>query len=230
MHLMTEPIQQRTPEWFQYRLGKVTGSRVADVTARTKSGWGAARGHYLMQLVVERLTGDRTERFVNAAMEWGTNTEPYARIAYTECTGNDVVEVGCVDHPSIPTSLASPDGLVYHDGLVEIKCPMTETHISTILGEGIAPKYMQQMQWQMACTGRKWCDFVSFDPRLPGELRIYVERVARDDAAIASLERDVRTFLAEVDTQLDLLALAVGLGAGHDWISSRTLTMEGFAA
>jgi putative phage-type endonuclease len=211
MQLVSEQmIEQRTAEWHRQRLGKVTASRVGDATARLKgNGWAAPRATYLMQLVVERLTGEAAPFFENDAMRWGTNTEPYARLAYSACTGRPVVEVGFFDHPSIGMAGASPDGFIGDDGMLEIKCPTTGTHIETLLGEAIDPKYVKQMMWQMACTGRKWCDFVSYDPRLPEELRLYIQRVERDDAGITALEGDVRLFLGEVDAKIAaLMAIA----------------------
>jgi len=198
-------MTQGTQEWLQERLGKVTASRIADLTAKTKSGWSASRANYMAQLIAERLTGNVTESYTNAAMQWGTETEPQARSAYSFYTDNDVTEVGFIPHPTIPMSGASPDGTVGEDGLVEIKAPNTATHIDTLLGEEIDGKYIKQMQWQLACTGRKWCDFVSFDPRLPAELQIKIIRVNRDDVLIASLEKDVTDFLKEIDIKLDSL-------------------------
>jgi putative phage-type endonuclease len=196
---------QGSPEWFAARLGKVSASRVADVIAKTKTGWGASRANYAADLVAERLTGATAEKYSNAAMAWGTETEPQARSMYEFMRDCDVVEVGTVLHPTIDMSCASPDGLVGDEGLVEIKCPNTATHIDTLLGDAIAGKYITQMQWQMACTGRKWCDFVSFDPRMPGDMQILVSRVARDDAMIADLEKHVIAFIAEVDETIRAL-------------------------
>lgn len=192
-------MEQRSSEWFEARLGKVTASKIADVCAKTKSGWGASRGNYAAQLICERLTGEPTEGFTNAAMQWGTDTEPQARAAYEFLTDNPVTEVALVDHPAIPMSSASPDGLVGADGMVEIKCPNSATHINTLLKETVERKYMLQMQWQMACADRQWCDFVSFDPRLPTELQMWVKRVERNDDMIAETEEIVREFLAEID-------------------------------
>lgn len=189
---------QGSEEWRKERLGKVTASKIADVVARTKTGWGASRANYAAQLIAERLTGVPTEGFTNAAMQHGTATEPEARAAYAFLTDSEVAEVGFVPHSTIPMSGASPDGLVGEDGLIEIKCPNTATHLETLLGAEIDGKYVKQMQWQMACTGRKWCDFVSFDPRLPVELQIKVQRLQRDQALIDSLEKDVADFLAEI--------------------------------
>ncbi len=189
---------QRTDEWFAARLGRVTASRIADVCARTKTGWGASRKNYMAELVAERLTGARAEGFTNAAMQWGTDMEPEARIAYEFYRDATVSEVGFVPHPSIAETGASPDGLVDAAGLLEIKCPNTATHIDTLRGGSLPEKYFLQIQWQLACTGRDWCDFVSYDPRLPESMRLFVDRVKRDDAAISTIEKDVSEFLTEL--------------------------------
>jgi putative phage-type endonuclease len=198
-------MEQRTEEWFSARLGKVTASRVADVVAKTKSGYSASRANYMAQLVVERMTNKQAESYSNAAMEWGTEQEPLARAAYEAEVDVLVEEVGMIDHPTVEMSGASPDGLVGDDGLVEIKCPTTATHIDTLMGEQAPKKYYDQMQWQMACTGRKWCDFVSFDPRMPEGLQLFVKRVERDDEYIAMLESEVATFLQEVSDKVNKL-------------------------
>ena len=192
-------IEQGSPEWFAVRLGKVTASRVADVAAKTKSGWGASRANYMAQLIAERLTGEVAESYTNAAMQWGTEKEPDARAAYEFRTDRTVDLVGFVDHPKIKMTGASPDGLVSIDGLVEIKCPNTATHIDTLLGQGAPGKYVTQIQWQLACTGRKWCDFVSYDPRMPENMRLFISRIGRDDQAIGELEKIVTDFLSELD-------------------------------
>jgi putative phage-type endonuclease len=196
---MTEALIQGSEEWLLARCGKVTASRVADVIAKTKSGPSASRKNYAAELVAERLTGTPASSFTNAAMQWGTETEPQARAAYTFFHDADVQEVGFVLHPRIFGSGASPDGLVGKDGLVEIKCPNTATHIDTLLDKKVPAKYLTQMQWQMACTGRLWCDFVSFDPRLPEELRLFSARVERDDKMIAELEDAVAQFIEEIE-------------------------------
>lgn len=199
---MSEEIIQGSPEWLQMRLGKVTASRVADVIAKTKSGWGASRANYAAQLIAERLTGTVQESYSNAAMQWGTATEPEARDAYSFRVDADVVQVGFVTHPTIRMSGASPDGLIGDLGLVEIKCPNTATHIETLMERTAPTKYITQMQWQMACTGRKWCDFVSFDPRMPESMRLMVSRVHRDDTLITTLEALVWDFIAEIDRKV----------------------------
>lgn len=194
-----EQLVQGSPEWFAARLGKVTASRIADVVARTKSGWGASRANYMSALICERLTGAAEETYINAAMAWGTEKEPEARAAYEFLTGNTVDLVGFVDHPKIAMSGASPDGHIGAEGSLEIKCPNTATHIEFLLEEAIPQKYALQMQWQMACSGRAWTDFVSYDPRMPEGLRMFLKRVDRDSALIPTLEKDVTEFLAELD-------------------------------
>ena len=189
---------QRTAEWHQERLGKVTASCLYKVMAKTKTGYGADRANYHAQLVTERLTGLPTEMFTNAAMNWGTETEPQARAMYSLETADAVEEVGFLAHPHIAMSGASPDGFVGDKGMLEIKCPNSATHIATLTGAGIDRKYVLQMQWQMACAEREWCDFVSFDPRLPLEMQMHVRRVDRDDDLLIEIESEVTKFLAEV--------------------------------
>ena len=190
-------MEQRTEEWFVARLGKVTASRVADVLAKIKTGESASRKNYKMELVVQRLTGKQGESFTNAAMEHGVTNEPFARMAYEAHTGTFVKEEGFVDHPTIEGFGCSPDGIV-GEGLIEIKCPNTATHIETVLENKAPSKYIPQMQAQMACTGAKWCDFVSFDPRVPEDLQLFVVRVERDQEYIDSMEVEVKQFLSEV--------------------------------
>jgi putative phage-type endonuclease len=198
-------VIQGSAEWKALRAGKVTASRIADMMAKTKTGWGASRANYAAQLVAERLTGEVSESYTNAAMQWGTEHEAEARTAYEFRTDANVSEVGFVDHPTIPMTGASPDGLVGSDGMVEIKCPNTATHIDTLLNQDVETKYILQMQWQMACTGRKWCDFASFDPRMPEAMRLTVIRVNRDDVQITMLEKETVAFLAEVEVTVAAL-------------------------
>lgn len=204
-------IVQGSPEWFAIRLGKVTASRVADVVAKTKTGPAASRANYMAELIAERLTGEPAEKFTNAAMQWGTEKEPEARAAYEFRTDATVTEIGFVVHPKIDASGASPDGLIGDDGLLEIKCPGTATHLETLLGQAVPAKYLTQMQWQMACTGRKWCDFASFDPRLPESMCLFVKRVVRDDKRISELENEVAGFLLEMSIKLSELNSLYGL-------------------
>ena len=198
-------IEQGSPEWFAQRCGKATASKIADIIATTKSGPSASRKNYLAQLVAERLTGTVAESYTNGAMQWGKDTEAQARDAYAFLKGLDVEPAPFVDHPNIAMSGASPDGFIGSDGLLEIKCPFTATHIDTILTGKIDSKYITQMQWQLACTGRAFCDFVSYDPRMPEHLAIWVKRVPRDDAMIEELEGAVRAFLAEVSATVTAL-------------------------
>jgi putative phage-type endonuclease len=199
---MIEMMDQGSESWFQVRIGKVTASRVADVIAKTKTGYSATRDNYMAQLVCERLTGQKGESFTNAAMQHGTDTEPLARAAYEALKDVLVDEVGFVPHPSIIMAGASPDGLVGEDGLLEIKCPNTATHIETLLSQSVPGKYFTQMQFQLSCTGRQWCDFVSFDNRLPEELQLFVKRVPRDNEFIKQMEDEVVKFLNELDIKI----------------------------
>jgi putative phage-type endonuclease len=198
-------IEQGTNEWHQMRLGKVTASKIADVMATIKTGEAASRINYRAQLVAERLIGSPTESFSNSAMQWGTDNEPFAREAYERAKKCIVEQVPFIDHPVIPMSGASPDGLIDDDGLVEIKCPNTSTHIDTLLAGKAPSKYIPQMQWQMACTNRQWCDFVSFDPRLPEDLQLAIYRVDRDEDLIVEYEYKVREFLKSIDDTINKL-------------------------
>jgi len=210
-------MAQRTPGWYAARLGKVTASRVGDLTARTRNGWAASRANYLNQLLAERLTQTVVRSPVTAPMQWGIEHEEDARLAYQLYAETDVAECGFVDHPTVAMSGASPDGLVGGQGLVEIKCPTTIAHL-TILVEGHVPeRYLPQIHWQLSCTGREWCDFVSFDPRLFGAATLFVKRVHRDAAIVAELEQQVIEFLAEVDALVSLLdsrygPMRIGIG------------------
>lgn len=197
---------QGSPEWLAIRCGRVTASRVRDVVATTKSGgYGAGRKNYMAELIGERLTGTPAEQYVSAAMAEGSRREPAARFNYALKTGFEIEEVGFVNHPRIAMAGCSPDGLVGNDGLVEIKCPNLATHIDTLLSEKIDAGYMDQMQFQMACTGRAWVDFVSYDDRLPEEMQMSILRVMRDNKRIEKLELEVTQFLIDVDATVDLL-------------------------
>jgi putative phage-type endonuclease len=198
-------IEQRTEEWFQQRLGKVTASRISDVIAKTKTGVSTSRQNYLVQLVSERLTGKKGDSFVNQAMLDGIEREGAARAIYMLNRDVSVTEVGFFDHPVIKNSGASPDGAVNAEeegkyaGLIEIKCPIETTHTNTLMSKSVPSKYIPQMQWQLACTGAKWVDFVSYNPNFPMELQLFVARVDRDDTYIAELEAEVIKFLDEVE-------------------------------
>ena len=198
-------MQQRTEEWLTARAGKVTASCLDDVmAAKTTAGY----QNYMAKLICERLTGRAEQTPVSAAMQRGTDLESLARDFYVVETGAMVEEVGFYEHPSILNSGASPDGIIGTDGLIEIKCPNTATHIKTLESKKPALKYMRQMQWQMACTGRLWCDFVSFDDRLPEHLSFFCTRIERDDEMIAELEKSVTTFLNELEAKINKLPKA----------------------
>lgn len=207
--------------WTKARLGKVTASRVYDAIQKTKSGWSTSRRHYMVELISERLTGMRSDIFLNQSMIWGAETEYEAGNAYQKRTGNKLQRGWIfIDHPKIQMSGASPDARIGDDGLLEIKCPNTSTHIDTLLTGDISPKYMAQMQWQMASTQRAWCDFCSYDPRVPHPLSIYIKRIGRDEKIIEEMEKLVREFLAELDSSVDTLYKQAVNGASGSHLTS----------
>lgn len=199
-------FEQGSEEWLLSRVGKVTASKVTDVMAKLKTGKpSASRITYMGQLIAERLTGQPTEFYCSPAMQHGTDTEPQARAAYSFINDVDVVERGLVDHESIPMFGASCDGFIGDDGLVEFKCPNTSTHIDYLITKKIPKKYFDQMQAQMSCTGRKWCDFMSFDPRMPEHLNKLIIRVDRDNKYIEEMEKEVILFNNEIIEKLKVL-------------------------
>lgn len=198
-------VEQGTPEWHELRRGKVTASRVADILAKTKTGPSASRQNYLIELALQRTTKTIEPSYTNAAMEWGTATEPQARVAYEVNTHNFVDQVPFVDHPTIVGFGCSPDGLVGKDGLIEIKCPNSATHWEYFKTKEPPKKYFIQMQAQMACTGAKWCDFVSFDPRMPERSQLLIVNVPRDPEFILYMETEIKQFLNEVETEVKLM-------------------------
>jgi len=197
-------VQQGTPEWHELRRGKVTASRVADILAKTKTGPSASRQNYLIELALQRTTKTIEPSYTNAAMEWGTQTEPQARVAYEVKTGNFVDQVAFIDHPTIAGFGCSPDGLV-GENLIEIKCPNSATHWEYFKAKEPPKKYFIQMQAQMAVTGAKWCDFVSFDPRMPERSQLLIVNVPRDEAFIAEMEAEIQIFLNEVNVEVKLM-------------------------
>lgn len=202
---------QQTPEWYAARLGKVTASSVHKVLARTKTGYGADRANYLTQLVLERVTGTKADSYTNAAMQFGIDQEPFARAAYEAAKGLLVDEVGFVQHPTIAMAGASPDGLVGNDGMVEIKCPDSKTALECWLSnDPVESKYFAQMQWQMRCADRAWCDYVVFDPRMPIKAQLFIHRVNRNDTWIKVTEMEVEKFLGEVDSKVAALLNIIG--------------------
>ena len=201
-------MEQRSEEWFMARLSKVTASRISDVLATTKNGEAATRSNYRIQLVTERLTNEPTKTYVNEAMQHGIDTEDEARAFYMFSKA-DVEEVGFIDHPTIKWSGASPDGLVGDDGLIEIKCPQPNTHTLTLINRDCPQKYYNQIMWQLAVTKRSWCDFVSYQPSFPENLKMFVKRVHRDDKYIKHLEDEVQKFLTEVEDTVQFLTQGV---------------------
>lgn len=194
--------EQGTDEWLRERAGKVTASALSNVMmAKTTAGYQG----YMAQLICERLTGEPVETFKSAAMENGNETEPQARAFYELETGNEVVECGFVTHYPLEQSGASPDGLIGELGMVEIKCPQPAKHIKNLMGGKIDRAYILQMQWQMACTGREWCDFVSFNPTFPPHLQLHVQRVSFDAEMQEEIRAAVTTFLAEIDAKIRVL-------------------------
>ena len=205
---------QRTDSWYQDRLGKATPSRMGDLMAKTKTGYGASRGNYMAELLIERLTGAPTESYQSPAMLRGIEAEPAALAAYGFETDFDLGFTGFVNHPRIKMAGCSPDGLVGSKGLVEVKCPNTATHIETLLNDSVDLKYMRQMQFQLAChPDREWCDYVSYDGRMPPGMQMWVKRFDRDDKIIELMEQDVEVFLAELDEKEQALRERYGEAA-----------------
>ena len=197
--------EQGSEQWLRDRLGHLTASRMADVLATTKSGPSASRKNYLAQLVAERLTGIVAESFVSTAMEWGTSNEPLARAEYEILTDHMVDQDGFIKHPSIEWCGASCDGFIGDSGLIEIKAPNTATHIEYLLAGKPPAKYQPQMLLQLACTGRRWCDFVSYDPRMPEEHRLFVVRFEPKRDEILAVEQAAIEFLYEVEQTIKKL-------------------------
>jgi len=192
--------EQGSPEWIACRLGKVTSSRVGDIMSKGKSGApSASRKNYMFQLLLERLTGEMAEHYVSAEMQRGIDKENDAAIAYEINTYSIVDKCGFFESPSGLMEGSSPDRLVGENGLIEIKNPNTSTHIETIISGEIKKDYIYQMQHQMYCAERDWCDFVSYDDRCPANLRLFVKRVDRDDLMIAEICGEVKLFLKELD-------------------------------
>lgn len=196
----TLDCEQGSDEWREARLGKVTASRIADIVTKTKAGkWSAKRNDYLVELVCERLTGSEADNFVTREMQWGRDQEDAAADLYGFTRDVEPQTIGLVYHPTITMALASPDRLIGDDGLIEIKCPKSTTHVSNMMSETVPLEYQLQIFWQLVCTGREWCDFVCFDPRMPGNAQLFVRRVTASDTERAGIEKDIEAFLQEVD-------------------------------
>lgn len=200
-----ESMEQGTQEWLELRLGKVTASKFSEVMTNGRGGKPSATAKsYMIKLVAEILRGQPMPFFENDAMRWGTETEPQARAMYELKNDVDVKEVAFVELNEFVG--VSPDGLVGDEGLLEIKCPNTETQIKRFIdGVGLPKEYEAQVQGQLWVTGRKWCDFVSFDPRIDVEASYIQTRVYRDEEYIAKLEEKVTAFVEEMKEMINTL-------------------------
>lgn len=196
-------LLQRHEDWVADRVGRITASRVKDINAKPRKG--KALNSAMLNLLKERLTGEITDIYINEAMQWGIDQEPNAIASYENITGEFVVGCGLIPHPAISMSGASPDGLIGKDGLLEAKCPNTETHLNTLLTQQVPEEYLPQITWQMACTGRKWCDFVSYDPRLPEQLQTVIIRVHVTDVDIDAIENEVAACNAKLNQVIENL-------------------------
>lgn len=197
-------MKQGTEEWKLARCGLMTASRISDIMAKTKSGHAASRKNYLAELLVERLTGEPTDGFTSTAMQWGTDHEAEARAVYEFETGSLVEEVGFLVHPNLPYAGASPDGLVGDNGMAEFKCPNTATHIETLLSRAVPKNHFTQMQWQMECSKRKWCDYVSYDPRMKdADLVLFIQRVDFDADFIAMALSEVEAAEKDLNEMIE---------------------------
>lgn len=204
---------QGTDEWRQARCGSVGASDAPSVVRRTKTGYSADRNNLLASKVLERITNTPIEPYRSAAMLQGTAREPDARLTYELLRGVEVEEVGLVPHPFIKGTHCSPDGLIGLDGVVEIKCPQAAAHLDLLLNGQISNDYCVQMAWQLCCTGRMWCDFVSYSSDFPGPMQIWIKRVPRDQTLIAELEREIAEFVKQVDRKVAELSRRYAIAA-----------------
>ncbi len=196
-------LVQGSEDWKLARVGSLGASRLHEAIATVKSGYASSRANLKAELVLERLTGRPADKFITQAMQYGMETEPEARAAYVFYTERSVTEVGIVKHPTIENSHASPDGLVERNGLLEIKCPQPAAHLETLMGQTVPAKHLTQMTWQMICTGRAWCDYVSYNSSFPEHMKVWVQRIMRpENMVIDRLEKEVRLFLSEVDATI----------------------------
>lgn len=198
-------MEQRTEEWKLARCGKITASRWGDIFATTKAGYAASRANYACELACERLTGIPLDHYKSKAMEDGIEREPEARVAYEMKTGTPVLEVGFIDHPTIPMCGASPDGLISDDGGIEIKCTIPYTHFKLLMGGAIEQKYIYQMIGGMMCTGRKWWDFCNYNPDFPDGLQLFIKRFYLIDFDVHQIENELIMFNDEVNEMVEKL-------------------------
>jgi putative phage-type endonuclease len=201
----SEAVEQGSEAWFALRCGKVTASRIVDVMAKPRVAGEGMRVNYMAQIILERFTGKPMKTYQNATMEEGNQWEPKARAAYAFMTSLTVEKVPFVDHPDIAMSGASPDGLVGKDGVLEIKSPYAATHFDTLVSGDVPVKYIKQIQWGLACTGRSWTDYVSYNDDMPENMRLFIKRVPRDSAMIGDIAAAVRSFQSEVDLRMSVL-------------------------
>ena len=209
----TDQAPQGSDAWKLQRCGSIGASDAPRVVRRTKSGYSADRESLMAAKVVERLTGVPVEIFKTQAMLQGTAREPDARMTYSVVKDLEVEEVGLVKHPLIEGSHASPDGYVGSLGLIEIKAPLPAAHLDTLLNETISGDHIVQMQWQMACTGRHWCDYVSFNPDFPPAMQLWIRRVPRDPGFIGDLESEIKQFIRELEQKVDKLSRRYAVAA-----------------
>ncbi|WP_273782699.1 lambda exonuclease family protein [Bartonella sp. ML69XJBT] len=203
-------MQQRTAEWFQARLGKVTASNIYNILSKTAKGTPTSKYEdYKIKLMTERLTGEISQSYITPAMQWGIEHEEEALKEYAFIYDTQITQCGFIQHPTIQMAGASPDGLIDKDGLIEIKCPQSSNHLRFFMDNEIKPEYLAQMQFQMACTGRKWCDFISYDPRFTGNsslFRMKIKRIHRDDKQIEQINQAVESFLAEIEQEIQRIS------------------------
>jgi predicted phage-related endonuclease len=204
---------QGSDAWKLRRCGSIGASDAPRVVRRTKTGYSADRDSLMAEKVLERLTGVPVEKFKTAAMLQGTEREPEARMLYEMVRGVEVEEVSLVPHPLIQGSHASPDGYIGGTGLIEIKAPQPAAHLDTLLTETISEAHVVQIQWQMACTGRHWCDFVSFNPDFPAAMQLWISRVERDPRFIGELESEIRQFIRELEAKVAKLSRRYAMAA-----------------
>ena len=206
-------LQQGSDEWRQARCGSVGASDAPRVVRRTKTGYSADRESLMAEKVLERLTGVPVEIFKTQAMLQGTAREPEARMLYEVVRGAEVEEVGLIPHPLIKGSHASPDGYVGTNGLIEIKAPMPAAHLNTLLTKTISEAHIVQMQWQMSCTGRHWCDYISFSSDFPPAMQLWISRVERNPRLIGELESEITQFIRELEAKIAKLSREYAMAA-----------------
>ncbi|WP_175869146.1 lambda exonuclease family protein [Bartonella gabonensis] len=203
-------MEQRTAQWFQARLGKVTASNIYNVISKTAKGIPTSKYEdYKIKLITERLTGQTSPYYETEDMRWGIENEEDALREYEFIYDTEVTRCGFIQHPTIKMAGASPDGLIDKEGLIEIKCPRSTNHMRFFIDNEIKPEYLAQMQFQMASTGRKWCDFISYDPRFTGDsshLRMKIKRIIRDEKQIEQINQAVESFLAEIEQEMQKLS------------------------